>query len=156
MILFIKNLLFTILAPGTVAVLVPLLMMRGREPAGGIRQALAFPMLAVGATLYIWCVWHFGMHGRGTPLPMDAPKLLVARGPYTVSRNPMYLAVLTMILGWALYFGSFALLLYALIVATAFHTFVITYEEPHLTRVFGEDYKAYREQVGRWLPRVRR
>jgi protein-S-isoprenylcysteine O-methyltransferase Ste14 len=79
----------------------------------------------------------------------------VAGGPYRYSRNPMYLGVLAAILGWLLAFQTAALLIYGLAVAAAFNLFVIGYEEPHLRRLFGAEYDAYRRRVPRWLPCLR-
>jgi len=152
--LALKNLLFTVLVPGTVAVWVPLLLTRGRMPAAGVVLGLAILVFAVGASIYTWCIWDFATFGRGTPAPIDAPKRLVVRGLYRVTRNPMYVGVLTVILGWAVLFRSSGLALYALAVWCCFQSFVLVYEEPHLRRVFGAEYEAYCARVGRWLPRI--
>jgi protein-S-isoprenylcysteine O-methyltransferase Ste14 len=151
--LLLKNLLFTVLIPGTVAVYVPLALMRGRAAPQGIGLAAALLVLALGAAVYAWCVWDFATFGRGTPAPIDAPKRLVVRGLYRVTRNPMYVGVLTVILGWALFFRAPGLVLYAFVVWCTFESFVLVYEEPHLRRVFGSEYEAYCRRVGRWLPR---
>jgi protein-S-isoprenylcysteine O-methyltransferase Ste14 len=68
----------------------------------------------------------------------------------------MYLGVITFLLGWAVLYQLPGLVLYAAVVGTLFHTFVLLYEEPHLDREFGEEYRAYKARVGRWLPRARR
>jgi protein-S-isoprenylcysteine O-methyltransferase Ste14 len=156
MTLLLKNLLFTVVVPGTVAVYVPLMIADGRSPASGIVFAIACAVLAFGAATYAWCVWDFAAFGRGTPAPIDAPTRLVVRGLYRYTRNPMYVGVLTVILGWAVLFHAAALVLYALIVGTCFHLFIVLYEEPHLQRQFGNEYEPYRRRVGRWLPRLRR
>ncbi|MCP4407399.1 MAG: isoprenylcysteine carboxylmethyltransferase family protein [Gammaproteobacteria bacterium] len=90
--------------------------------------------------------------GRGTPAPIDAPKQLVVRGLYRYTRNPMYLGILTIILGWATLFKSFNLVFYAVCVVSCFHLFIIFYEEPHLQKIFGQAYDQYCAKVGRWLP----
>jgi protein-S-isoprenylcysteine O-methyltransferase Ste14 len=156
MVLLLKNLLFTVLVPGTVAVYVPLLMAQDEHPASGAALALAVAALATGAAIYAWCVWDFATFGRGTPAPIDAPKRLVVRGLYRYVRNPMYVGVLSVILGWAILFRSTALVLYGVAVGTCFHLFVLLYEEPHLKREFGLEYERYRTRVGRWLPRLGR
>lgn len=156
MALLLKNLLFTLLVPGTVAVLVPLWLAGGGAPADGARAAAASALQGFGAALYAWCVWGFARFGRGTPLPLDAPRRLVAHGPYRVVRNPMYVAVLAVIAGHALRHGTPALLAYGALVAICFQLFVAGYEEPHLRRRFGAEYEAYAARVGRWLPRSRR
>jgi protein-S-isoprenylcysteine O-methyltransferase Ste14 len=151
--LLLKNLLFTIVAPGTVAVLMPLLIAGDEPSATGGALAVALVLLGLGASIYAWCVWDFASYGRGTPAPIDAPKRLVIRGLYRFTRNPMYLGVLTVILGWAVFFEAASVACYAVIVSACFHTFIRLYEEPHLTREFGGQYSAYTAQVGRWLPR---
>jgi protein-S-isoprenylcysteine O-methyltransferase Ste14 len=156
MVLVLKNLLFTIIIPGTVAVYVPLLIVRPRTPAAGAVCVVALALLIVGTVIYAWCVWDFAAFGRGTPAPIDAPKKLVVRGLYRYSRNPMYVGVLTVILGWAALFLSRTLAIYALGVCVCFNLFVFFYEEPHLRRVFGKDYDDYCTRVGRWLPKLRR
>ena len=153
MTLLLKNLLFTFVVPGTVAVYVPLLLARGAEVASGPRRIAALLLLALGGSIYAWCVWDFATFGRGTPAPIDAPTRLVVRGLYRYSRNPMYVGVLAVILNWAVRYRAVGVALYALSVALCFQGFVVFYEEPHLRRVFGTDYEAYRARVGRWLPR---
>jgi protein-S-isoprenylcysteine O-methyltransferase Ste14 len=152
MVLLIKNLLFTVIAPGTVAVYVPMLIARDRPPAPGGTLTLALFLFVAGGATYAWCVWDFAAFGRGTPAPIDAPKKLVIRGLYRYTRNPMYVGVLTVILGWAVLFQSVALVIYALFVGLVFHLFIVLYEERHLQRGFGGEYDDYCARVRRWLP----
>jgi protein-S-isoprenylcysteine O-methyltransferase Ste14 len=67
----------------------------------------------------------------------------------------MYLSVLTVIAGWAVLYESGRTGIYAAATLAAVHTMVVVYEEPVLERLFGEEYRAYRRSVGRWLPRLR-
>jgi protein-S-isoprenylcysteine O-methyltransferase Ste14 len=152
--LFLKNLLFTVLVPGTVAVYVPTLIADGRPPGSGL--VIALPVLFLGGSIYFWCLWDFATFGRGTPAPIDAPKKLVVRGLYRYTRNPMYVGVLTVIAGWALLFRAANLVVYALVVGACFHLFTVLYEERHLRAEFGSQYEAYRSRVARWLPHPRR
>lgn len=153
MVLLLKNLLFTLVVPGTVAVYVPLLIAGDRSPASGAGLGVALAVLAAGGAIYAWCVWDFATFGLGTPAPIDAPVKLVVRGLYRYTRNPMYVGVLTVILGWAFLFQAAALVIYALVVGTCFHVFIVFYEERNLGRVFGTEYTDYRARVHRWLPR---
>ncbi len=157
MALLLKNLLFTVLVPGTVAVYVPLLMAQDHSAASG-RPALAIALaiLVLGAAIYAWCVWDFATFGRGTPAPIDAPKKLVVRGLYRYTRNPMYVGVLTVILGWAVLFQAVNLVVHALVIGTCFHLFIVFYEERHLVQEFGSQYETYRSSVPRWLPSPQR
>lgn len=155
MMLILKNLLFTLAVPGTMGVYVPLLLARDRAPVSGPVYVLALALLAIGGVIYAWCVWDFAVFGHGTPAPIDAPKKLVVRGLYRHSRNPIYVGVLTALVGWAVMFRGTNLLIYMLCVGISFHLFVVLYEEPYLRRQFGAEYYDYCAKVGRWLPRVR-
>ncbi len=151
--LFLKNLLFTLLIPGTVAVYIPLSIVGDTPPASIVAMLTASILFLLGGAIYAWCVWDFATFGGGTPAPIDAPKQLVVRGLYRYTRNPMYVGVLTVIGGWCVYYGSLRLALYALFVWSLFQSFIVFYEEPHLRRVFGVAYERYRATVPRWLRR---
>jgi len=152
MTLLLKNVLFTVVIPGTAAVYVPLLVTRNQEASWGPSGAIAIALLVVGGAAYLWCVWEFATYGRGTPAPTDAPKRLVIRGLYKYTRNPMYLSVVTMLAGWASLFRSMPLAIYAFVLGVAFQAFVTLYEEPHLRGLFGNQYEDYCARVHRWLP----
>ena len=77
----------------------------------------------------------------------------MTRGFYRYTRNPMYVASLTVVVGWATLFEAFILVAYAALLFVVFSLFIRFYEEPRLAREFGSDYAAYVSQVGRWLPR---
>jgi protein-S-isoprenylcysteine O-methyltransferase Ste14 len=113
----------------------------------------AVPVIAAGAALYFWCAWNFATVGGGTPGPWDAPRRVVAHGPYRWVRNPIYLGALLVVLGEAWLFTSPRLLAYAAAMAACFHLFVTGYEERTLARRFGPAYLEYRRAVPRWLPR---
>ncbi|MDQ3792223.1 MAG: isoprenylcysteine carboxyl methyltransferase, partial [Actinomycetota bacterium] len=91
----------------------------------------------------------------GTPAPVAAPERLVVGGVYRYVRNPMYVAVLTAIVGQALLLGRLVLLLYAAAAWLVVAAFVRLYEEPTLARRFGADYEVYRRAVPAWRPRLR-
>ncbi len=125
----------------------PLKFARGR--ASGLRVVFGRALIALGAVVYAWCIWNFATLGRGTPAPIDPPRRLVVRGPYRYSRNPMYLGVLGVIFGWSILRRG--LLPYLGAVCVIFNLFIRLYEEPHLTKIFGQDYTAYCESVPRWI-----
>src|SRR5438309_11513161 len=124
-----------------------------RRPASlGLPQGVGLAVVVLGAALALWCIVTFAFVGRGTPAPFDPPRRLVVRGPYKFVRNPMYLGAFAALSGAALYYQSISLLAYLAIFALAMHLLVVWYEEPTLTRAFGDDYAAYRARVRRWLP----
>jgi protein-S-isoprenylcysteine O-methyltransferase Ste14 len=150
--LVVRNLLFTIAVPGLGGALVPWwILTRGGITTPAAWEAL--PVIAAGIALYLWCVWNFAAVGRGTPGPWDAPRRVVATGPYRWVRNPIYLAALLIVLGEAWLFLSPPLLAYAGAAAVFFHLFVTGYEEPTLRRRFGGTYLQYQRRVPRWIPR---
>jgi len=154
--LFLKGLLFAVLVPGSVGIWIPLWLAARRgvalAPPASPAQGAALTPVVTGLAIYLWCAWDFAAHGRGTPAPIDAPRILVVRGLYRYVRNPMYVGVGLMIFGWWLYAGIDALLLYGTLIMILFQLFVLAYEEPHLKRRFGDQYERYRGQVRRWIP----
>ena len=154
--LLLKSALFTLVVPGTVAVLVPFLLAGDRAVTSGAMLGLAVVLFALGLGLYLRAVWDFAVLGKGTPAPIDAPKRLVVQGIYRYTRNPLYISMLTVIAAWAALFGTAVLLAYAGVLFVVYSLFVRLHEEPRLARVFGEEYAAYTQQVGRWLPRLPR
>jgi protein-S-isoprenylcysteine O-methyltransferase Ste14 len=115
-------------------------------------QVVGVLLVVAGAALLLWCIFEFARSGRGTLSPVDPPKELVLRGLYRYVRNPMYLSVLTMVLGEILLTRSMPLLFYWLAFFTAASGFVRGYEEPTLRRQFGESYDRYVRTVPRWIP----
>jgi protein-S-isoprenylcysteine O-methyltransferase Ste14 len=151
-----RSFLFLVIAPGTVAGMIPLALLRtGPRIETGVFAYLALPLWLVGGIVLLWSFWNFLAQGRGTPAPIDPPKELVATGFYRYVRNPMYVGVLALLLGHFLWFGYWNLLIYAILVFSAFNTFVTYYEEPTLKRKFGTAYEDYLRKVSRWIPRFR-
>jgi protein-S-isoprenylcysteine O-methyltransferase Ste14 len=149
--LAVRNIAFTFIVPGTGAVLIPWRILTRHQATP--TAWLALVPITAGLALYVWCVWCFAAVGRGTPGPWDAPRRLVAVGPYRWVRNPIYVGALAVILGESWLFLSVPLLIYAGEAAIVCHLFVIGYEEPTLRRRFGEAYAEYRRTVPRWIPR---
>jgi protein-S-isoprenylcysteine O-methyltransferase Ste14 len=148
--------LFLFIAPGTIAGLIPYWIAGWPRPDGPIVLTVAGAILIVGGLLLLLeCFARFALQGRGTPAPVAPPTKLVVTGPYRRVRNPMYVAVVAIILGQAALFGSLPLLVYAGVVWLGFHLFVLAYEEPTLRQTFPQDYAAFFAAVPRWLPRLR-
>lgn len=148
--------LFLLIAPGTLAGLVPWSLTGGwREPMGPIPLAgLGVVLIAGGAALLVECFTRFALQGRGTPAPVAPPTRLIVTGAYRRVRNPMYVAVLALVLGQAALFADPGLAVYAAVLWLGFHLFVLSYEEPTLRRSFPEDYAAFFAAVPRWIPRL--
>jgi protein-S-isoprenylcysteine O-methyltransferase Ste14 len=147
--LFWKAVLAFVALPGMVAFAVPLSLFGHRLREVSVDAGLV-PLVS-GILLLLWCVREFYVAGRGTLAPWEPPRHLVVTGLYRWSRNPMYVAVVLILVGWAVVFRSWSLALYALAVAVGFHLRVLFGEEPWLARTFGRDWELYKKQVPRWL-----
>jgi len=146
--------LFFFLAPGTVAGFIPWLITRWALPQSNTLTVAGAILTPAALAMLIECFARFALKGLGTPAPIAPTKHLVVSGLYRFVRNPMYVAVLGLVLGQTLLFQSAALLAYAIVLWLGFHTFVFFYEEPTLRRTFGDEYEAYCKAVPRWLPRL--
>lgn len=135
--------------PAIVAGVAPWLISRISAPAVP-RWPYGVVLLAMGSGTLIASVISFYHRGRGTLAPWDPPKHLVVQDLYRFNRNPMYVGIVTLLLGWALVGGNPWNYAYAILVAVAFHLRVVLYEEPELARLFGKEWAAYRSAVPRW------
>jgi len=151
------SVVFFIIAPGVVAGWIPYAVSGWivAEPLAGTTagRALGVLLILAGLACLIDCFARFALLGEGTPAPVAPTKRLVVSGLYRHVRNPMYLAVLSVILGQGLLLGSVLLVGYAALVWLLSHAFVLVYEEPTLRRQFGESYRRYESEVRRWMPR---
>lgn len=149
-----KSILYLIFEAGLFALYIPLAFLRsGPHIEIGIFSFLAIPLWFIGSLIILWCFWDFAFRGHGTPLPTDPPKELVITGPYRYVRNPIYVGVALIFLGYFLWFGYWALLTYTVLSFIGVHFFVILYEEPTLKKKFGVAYEDYLKRVPRWIPR---
>jgi protein-S-isoprenylcysteine O-methyltransferase Ste14 len=117
-------------------------------------NALGLIPIAFGAALLAWVMRHHVARAREGPERVEIdwkPKHLLAAGPYRWSRNPMYVGEIALWLGWALWFGSPVVLAGAVLLALAMQRAIVR-EERALLDAFGDEYRAYRETVPRWLP----
>ena len=147
--------LFFVLAPGVAAGLVPALI-TGWEVDGdlsGVVRGLGVVLGGAGLAFLLHAFGRFALEGLGTPAPVAPTERLVVGGAYRYVRNPMYLAVLSVVAGQAVFFGSIALAIYGGLLALTFVAFVRLYEEPTLRAQFGAEYERYRAAVPGWLPR---
>jgi protein-S-isoprenylcysteine O-methyltransferase Ste14 len=120
-----------------------------------IARVLGSLFLALGLALFIWCVSLFIRVGQGTLAPWDPTRKLVAVGPYQFVRNPMISAVALLLIGQALFWGSWIVAVWASVFVIVNHVYFVLSEEPGLEARFGEAYRLYKANVPRWIPRLR-
>ncbi|MBI5354208.1 MAG: isoprenylcysteine carboxylmethyltransferase family protein [Chloroflexi bacterium] len=118
-------------------------------------RSLGVLFLVVGLGLFIWCVSLFAKVGEGTLAPWDPTRNLVAVGPYRFVRNPMISSVAFLLIGQALFRVSWVIGIWAGVFMIINHVYFIFSEEPGLEKRFGESYRIYKENVPRWIPRLR-
>lgn len=149
---------FLCLGPGTIAGLIPWWISRWRfePPFFGLEPVRWFGVLliALAAPILLESFARFALEGLGTPAPVLPTQHLVVKGFYRYVRNPMYVAVASIIVGQALLLGNAHLLIYAAVVTAGFLGFVLSYEEPKLRKTYGAEYEAYCARVRRWIPRI--
>jgi len=113
-----------------------------------------FP-IAVGVGLLSWVLYE-GIRALPKRVELGSTSsFLLKRGPYSRTRNPMYVAEMALWLGWASLFGSIPVLLGFLIGCIVLHFVVLPFEESRLETRFGPIYGEYRDRVPRWLGRAR-
>ena len=124
------------------------------EARPGIWNLLGLIPVVVGIAGFLWA---FGLHFAEAPHGLEwnvTQGYLLMRGPYTFSRNPMYLSELVLILGWTLFYGSIAVFIASLIWWVTFNFFTIPLEERALEARYGQAYADYKRRVARWLGKV--
>jgi protein-S-isoprenylcysteine O-methyltransferase Ste14 len=148
---WVGTIVFLFVVPGVVAGLVP-----ASIHGGGVRWNVGawvgVVAIAIGVVFLLHAFVQFAARGIGTPAPIAPTKHLVVTGAYRYVRNPMYLAVLSIIFGQALLFWSVGVAVYGVGVFILVATFVRLYEEPTLKETYGAEYERYCAHVPRWIP----
>jgi len=151
--------LFFVVAPFLAAGVIPCWINRWEfRPAFfdlQLTRAIGVILIVAGVPGVVDSFARFALQGLGTPAPVAPPQHLVVTGLYRRVRNPMYVSVVAIILGQALLFGDWRLIVYGAVFWLAYHVFVLLYEEPTLKQTFGPEYEAFRANVPRWIPRLR-
>ncbi|CAI8932768.1 methyltransferase family protein [Methylocaldum szegediense] len=112
--------------------------------------SLGIILMAVGATTSASALFQFRLL-RTTFVPTDDPTALAKDGPYCWTRNPMYLGILTALMGLALFVGSLSMFIAPIGFFFVIDRHFIPYEENKLISLFAESYQEYQRRVPRWL-----
>jgi len=119
-------------------------------PGASQLEPMKYGLLLAG--LLLFAASALALRRHGTPLEHGtATTALVTGGPYALSRNPIYLALVLILFGMALDAGSVWFLVTTVLFGWAVRRFTVLREEAYLERVFGEEYLRYRSSVRRWL-----
>jgi protein-S-isoprenylcysteine O-methyltransferase Ste14 len=117
---------------------------------------LPFPPIGIALVVIafippVWAAWLFRREGTGIVPTSLANRALVTRGPYRLTRNPMYLGLITLALGIAIWVGAWPMFLAPIAVFATTNFVHIPFEEAKMRRQFGPAYDDYVGRVGRWL-----
>jgi protein-S-isoprenylcysteine O-methyltransferase Ste14 len=150
--------LFFAVAPTTLAGLIPWWITHWafRPPFFDVdaTRAVGVVLIAAGVPGVVDSFLRFALQGLGTPAPVALPQNLVVTGFYRHVRNPIYVALVSIVLGQAVLFGDPRVLGYGMLLWLTFHAVVVASEEPDLVDGFGTQYEEYRANVPRWIPRL--
>jgi protein-S-isoprenylcysteine O-methyltransferase Ste14 len=150
-------LIATVVVPGAIVLLTATHHVGWGLPAPlrPLPMALGGGLIAAGLVLFGWTVALFASVGEGTLAPWDATRRLVVHGVYRHVRNPMISGVLCILLGETALLGSLPLLGWCAGFLLVNALYMPLVEERGLERRFGGEYRLYKGNVPRWLPRLR-
>jgi protein-S-isoprenylcysteine O-methyltransferase Ste14 len=120
-----------------------------------VLPVLGSALVCLGLVLMVATIRLFMTVGQGTLAPWNPPKRLVVRGVYCHVRNPMISGVLSVVLGEAVLAASLPLLGMFALALIVNVVYIPLSEEPGLAKRFGDDYLTYKQNVPRWIPRLR-
>lgn len=152
------SLVFFVVAPGTILGLVPWWITSWQMKPAFLgtesTRVAGVAMIILGLVPLLSSFLRFAWDGLGTPAPIAPPKHLVVTGFYRHVRNPIYVALVMVLLGEALFFADGRVAEWAVAFWLFVFAAVLIYEEPTLRQLFGEEYRTYCENVPRWIPRL--
>jgi protein-S-isoprenylcysteine O-methyltransferase Ste14 len=141
---------------GVLLVYVPVHLLRLDGQLRGVLKPLlpysGMLLCITGFALSFSGTYYLMRRGGGTPLLCREMDRLVVAGPYSYLQHPILLGLLVMLFGEALWLYSPSVGIYAVVLTTVSHGYVVCVEEPQLIQRFGRDYHAYQRAVPRWLP----
>jgi protein-S-isoprenylcysteine O-methyltransferase Ste14 len=115
-----------------------------------VESRLGWGLLVAGVLLAASAAYLFRRAGT-TPNPSKPTSALVIWGPYRFTRNPMYVGMTTLYLGGTLFLNDPWPLVFLPVVIALVQRYVIAREEAYLERKFGDEYRAYKARVRRWI-----
>ena len=118
---------------------------------GQLNATLGISLVAVALFLMVWAVVVFRREGTEVNPTSPTNRKLATYGPYRFSRNPMYLGLVTVTLGIAVWVGAWPMLIAPIAVFVILNWVHIPFEEAKMRRQFGATYDRYIERVRRWV-----
>ena len=147
--------LFSFILPVIVLIIIPIFIEKDFKFHYMFTTGPGLLLIIAGLTLMILTISSFIKIGKGTLAPWSPAKKLVIRGLYAYVRNPMILGVLTVLAGESILFLSGNIFAWAVIFFLINNVYFSVFEEPGLEKRFGDEYKEYKKNVPRWIPKVK-
>jgi len=147
--------LISLILPITVLILIPLYIEKDLAIKNIITLVIGLFVMIIGLYVMAKTILAFKKIGKGTLAPWSPTRKLVVSGMYRYVRNPMIMGVLTVLIGESIALLSLPIIKWAGLFFLINNLYFLLYEEPDLERKFGEQYKIYKKNVPRWIPRSR-
>src|SRR5215467_3068565 len=112
---------------------------------------LGIPLVAISWILPVWAFVLFRREGTEIDPTSLTNRRLVTGGPYQFTRNPMYLGLVILTLGVALWVGAWPMFIAPVAIFATANWVHIPFEEAKMRRQFGTTYEDYVERVRRWV-----
>lgn len=153
-----KNILKQIISfilPITVLIIVPFIIEKDISVKHLSFLLVGLLFMIVGLSLMIITITSFIKIGKGTLAPWSPTKKLVIIGIFRHVRNPMIIGVIMILTGESIAIESLKIFIWAIIFFVLNTIYFILYEEPNLEKRFGNEYKDYKKNVPRWIPKIK-
>lgn len=115
------------------------------------REAIGLTIFFAAWILPVWAIRVFRVEGTEVDPVSETNHALVVRGPYRLTRNPMYLGLVIASTGVAIWAGAWPMLVAPVATFATANFFHIPFEEAKMQRQFGGAYDDYRRRVRRWV-----
>lgn len=113
-------------------------------------QSIGWVIVILGVGVVIGALWQLRKYRTSTD-PLGTPSYLLTDGIFSISRNPLYVGYIAIVLGCALGSASYVALIFPILCYGVLRVVVIPLEEAALLRQFGTSYRDYQRTVRRWL-----
>ncbi|HCT30950.1 MAG TPA: isoprenylcysteine carboxylmethyltransferase family protein [Bacteroidales bacterium] len=147
--------LISFILPITVLIIIPLGIEKNISIKSSFALIIGFSIILIGLYAMIVTISTFIRIGKGTLAPWNPTRKLIISGMHGYVRNPMIMGVMTVLIGESIVILSIKILVWAAVFFLINNIYFVIYEEPNLEKKFGDEYREYKKNVPRWIPRLK-
>ena len=147
--------IISFILPIIVLILVPLYIERNISIKYILTLSIGLIIMCIGLYIMTMTISTFIRIGKGTLAPWSPTQKLIIDGMYRYVRNPMIIGVMTVLIGESIAIKSINIFIWVVIFFIINNIFFVLYEEPNLENKFGDEYREYKKNAPRWIPRLR-